>query len=306
MGLIIEKNDLDRNVLLVKHKDGTEEKDKSDRSFGNLPVRKLRASGIGRDCDTELFLSAAGKESQFEKKSLRIFEIGRVMEPVIVKWMKEDGWIVKHNDNDEYGMIMSVGPGIITGHYDIIAKHPEITKNEWALLDIKTMNTRRYNAWNKKGVINSDPAYYAQLLFYGYAWGHRKLGLVGMEKPSGDYEVELFDFNRKHFEELKSRAADILDADTATSSRGKKCNWCSKKDSCGGMMTNPLPKIKNKDYLVDLLALHDDVYVYTEMGNIIKVAPRHKLEEILTPPDGVVFKSHEEYEEEIDDDWIVL
>ncbi len=298
MAYAIEKNDLDRGVLLIKHlKD-------ADRSFENLPIRKLRASGIGRDCDTELFLSAAGRESQFDKKTLRIFEIGRVMEPVIVKWMQEDGWEVQHNADDEHGMIMVVGPGIVTGHYDIIARHPKITKNEWTLLDIKTMNTRRFNTWNKNGVQASDPAYYAQLLFYGYAWGYKKLGLVGMEKPTGDYEVEMFDFNRKHFEELKARAADILDADKATSLQDKKCNWCSKKDSCGGVMTNPLPKIKDKKYLPDLLASYDDTFIYTEMGNLIKLSPRYKPEEMLIPPDGVIFKREEE--PEMDDEWIEL
>jgi len=33
---------------------------------------------------------------------------------------------VKHNDKDEIGMIMAVGPGIVTGHYDVIARHPKI------------------------------------------------------------------------------------------------------------------------------------------------------------------------------------
>ncbi len=298
MSYAIEKNDLDRGVLLIKHlKD-------ADRSFGNLPVRKLRASEIGRDCDTELFLSAAGKESQFDRRSLRIFEIGRVMEPIIARWLEEDGWEVKYNSDDEHGMIMSVGPGIVTGHYDIIARHPK-TDGEWVLMDIKTMNTRRFNAWNKNGVVISDPAYYAQLLFYGYAWGYKKLGLVSIEKLTGDYEVEIFDFNRKHFEELKARAADILDADMATSTQSKKCDWCSKKDSCGGVMTNPLPKIRDKEYLPDLLASYDDTFIYTELGNLIKISPRHKLEEILIPPGGVVFKN-KNHEEEIDDEWITL
>ena len=130
MGLIVEKRDDERGVLLVKHYED------DDRSFSKLPVRKLRASGVGRDCDTELFLTAAGQESQFDKKSLRIFEIGRVMEPVIVKWMR---WEVKHNADDEYGMIMRVRHS--HAHYDVIADTPKITKGEWRF-DIKTMNTQ--------------------------------------------------------------------------------------------------------------------------------------------------------------------
>jgi len=94
MSLIIEERDLQRGVAIVKHFEV------EYRSFLQLPLRILRASSIGRDCDTELFLSAAGKESQLDKKSLRVFEIGRVMEPIIVRWMQEDGWEVKHNDKD--------------------------------------------------------------------------------------------------------------------------------------------------------------------------------------------------------------
>lgn len=299
MGLIVEKRDDERGVLLVKHYED------DDRSFSKLPVRKLRASGVGRDCDTELFLTAAGQESQFDKKSLRIFEIGRVMEPVIVKWMREDGWEVKHNADDEYGMIMCVGPGIVTGHYDVIARHPKITKGEWALLDIKTMNTRRFNAWTKNGVQASDPAYYAQLLFYGYAWGYKKLGLVGMEKPTGDYEVELFDFDMKKFREYRDRAARILDADRAVSSHDKKCEWCSKKESCKDTMENPLPKIRDKKFLFDILTLHDRVYTYTELGNLVRASTKRSLEEMVEPPDGIVFEQTQEEPEE-DDQWIIL
>lgn len=302
MSLSIEESDLQRGVVIVKHFED------EDRSFSKLPLRKLRASSIGRDCDTELFLSAAGKESQFDKKSLRIFEIGRIMEPVIVKWMREDGWEVKHNDKDEIGMIMAVGPGIVTGHYDVIARHPEITKNEWALLDIKTMNSRRFNAWNKNGVQASDPAYYAQLLFYGYAWKYKKLGIVGAEKSTGDYEVEIFDFDYAKFKELRDRAARILDADRAVSSHGRKCEWCSKKESCIGEMTNPLPKIKDPKYLIELMAHYENVYTYTEMGNLIRVAVKHRIEEMLIPPDGVIFEPEPETEREEapDDDWIIL
>jgi len=71
MGVIIEKNYLDsKGVLLVKHYDEDYHHPDEDRSFNKLPVRKLRASEIGRDCDTELFLSASGVESHFDRKSL--------------------------------------------------------------------------------------------------------------------------------------------------------------------------------------------------------------------------------------------
>ncbi len=298
MDLIIESWDSQRGIIIAKHVEDR------DTGFEKLKVRKIRASGIGRSCDAELFLSAAGVESQFDTKSLRIFEIGRVMEPVIARWMVEDGWELKHNDDDSLGMLMWAGAGIITGHFDVIGRHPKITENEWALLDIKTMNTRRFNAWSKNGVQSSDPAYFAQLLFYGYAWKYKKLGLVGMEKPTGDYEVEIFDFDKKKFDELYDRAKQILDADLVMASKDRKCDWCSKKESCEGTMTNPLPKIRDKKYLIDLVAHFYNAYKYTEEGNLIKLAPRYPLEKMLIPPDNIKFEKKEE--PEFDDEWIIF
>lgn len=294
-------------TVLIRHGE------KATKDFSHLQnLRMLRASSIGRKCDTELFLSASGLESQFDKKTLRIFEIGHIMEPVVVKWMREDGWEVKHNDDDSLGMIMAAGSGIITGHPDIFARHPKITKNEWILADIKTMNSRRYSAWTKNGVKESDPSYLAQLLFYGHAWGYDKLGLVAIDKSSGDYSVELFDFDSKMFNKLYERAKEILDADMATPMKySRECNWCSKKDSCKGTMTNDLPRIKDTKHIIDILAHMYELYEFADDGNLKLVKPKMSLEEILLPPDGkkIVFDGIDteitDEEEEIGD-WIEI
>lgn len=46
----------------------------------------LRASRIGTLCDRALFYSVNGAEEIISEKSQRIFEVGRVLEPVIVSW----------------------------------------------------------------------------------------------------------------------------------------------------------------------------------------------------------------------------
>jgi len=52
------------------------------------------------------------------------------------------------------------------------------------------------------------------------------------------------------------------------------------------------------------MAHYENVYTYTEMGNLIRVAVKHRIEEMLIPPDGVIFERPEE--PEIDDEWIEL
>lgn len=61
----------------------------------------LRASRIGHPCDRNLFYFVSGAEEIINAKSSRIiFDIGKTLEPVIISWLRSDGWNVKRNPID--------------------------------------------------------------------------------------------------------------------------------------------------------------------------------------------------------------
>ncbi len=51
----------------------------------------LHASRIGSLCKRALFYSVNGSEEIISEKSQKIFEVGSVLEPVIVYWLRNDG-----------------------------------------------------------------------------------------------------------------------------------------------------------------------------------------------------------------------
>ena len=55
----------------------------------------IRASKIGHPCIRNIWYSSVGGiEEPFSKETLRIFEVGTILEKVVVGWLREDGWEV--------------------------------------------------------------------------------------------------------------------------------------------------------------------------------------------------------------------
>ncbi len=127
----------------------------------------LRASRIGTLCDRALFYLVAGAEEITSEKSQRIFEVGKVLEPVIVSWLRNDGWNVKRNmlDSTNEGMRLSleVAGGTITAHPDCIISRED---SPLILADIKTMNERSFRTLKCDGTVKSHPQYADQLTIY--------------------------------------------------------------------------------------------------------------------------------------------
>ena len=118
----------------------------------------LRASRIGTLCDRALFYSVAGAEEITTEKSQRIFEVGKVLEPVIVSWLRNDGWNVKRNlldcSNEGMSLSLEVSGGTITAHPDCIISRDASTL---ILADIKTMNDRSFRSLKRDGTVKSHP-----------------------------------------------------------------------------------------------------------------------------------------------------
>ena len=209
----------------------------------------LRASRIGTLCDRALFYSVAGAEEITTEKSQRIFEVGKVLEPVIVSWLRNDGWHVKRNllDSTNKGMSLEVAGGIITAHPDCIISRDDSTL---ILTDIKTMNERSFRNLKRDGTIKSHPQYADQLTIYAQALrecGHNieQLAIVALNKNNCEGYIDYFTFEPERYEALKERAERIFALDEAPEHGDRFQGWC-----CGYCGYSHLCELCKKDTAV--------------------------------------------------------
>ncbi len=210
----------------------------------------LRASRIGTLCDRALFYSVAGAEEITSEKSQRIFEVGKVLEPVIVSWLRNDGWNVKRNmfdsTNEEMSLSLEVAGGTITAHPDCIISR----EGGLILADIKTMNDRSFRSLKRDGTIKSHPQYADQLTIYAQALrecGHsiEQLAIVALNKNNCEGYIDYFTFEPERYEALKERAERIFALNETPEQGDRFQTWC-----CGYCGYSHLCELCKKDTAV--------------------------------------------------------
>ena len=177
----------------------------------------LRASKAGFPCSRNLWYSVNGFPETVSPKSQRIFDVGTALEPVIVEWLKADGWNVEYNPGSQKAEIEVTVPvigGILAGHPDCIISKGEIQN---ALVDIKTMNDWAFTYWKRSGSLKTKPQYVIQLHIYamGLMKQGRKierLGIVGVNKNNSEMHIDFFDFDEGISNDILNNAELILNA----------------------------------------------------------------------------------------------
>lgn len=175
----------------------------------------LRASKAGFPCSRNLWYSVNGFPETVSAKSQRIFDVGTALEPVIVEWLRADGWDVEYNPGSQKAEIEVTVPvigGKLAGHPDCIISKGEIQN---ALVDIKTMNDRAFTYWKRSGSLKTKPQYVIQLHIYamGLMKQGRKierLGIVGVNKNNSEMYIDFFDFDENTCNDILNNAELIM------------------------------------------------------------------------------------------------
>lgn len=191
----------------------------------------LRASKAGYPCQRNLWYAVNGYKGVITPSTQKIFDIGTCLEPLIVEWLKQDGWSVTYNPGSqtaELKFVIPVNGGNITGHPDAFISRPGC---EDVLVDIKTMNERAWVQWKREGSLKSKPQYVDQLHIYamGAIWaGYQveKLGIVGVNKNNSALHIDFFDFDKSRFDEIKKRATEVFTANEAPCENCPSEKWC--------------------------------------------------------------------------------
>ena len=215
----------------------------------------LRASKAGFPCERNLWYSVNGYQEVVSARSQRIFDVGTALEPVIVEWLKADGWNVEYNPGSQNAALevtVPIAGGFLAGHPDCIISKGDIQN---ALVDIKTMNDRAFTYWRRSGSLKAKPQYVTQL--HIYAMGLRnmgrdieKLGIVGVNKNNSEMYIDFFDFDMLIEAEITNNAEMLFrenePPDFNCPAENWACEYCEFHDVCKPN-NEALPTLEDKD-----------------------------------------------------------
>lgn len=202
----------------------------------------LRASKAGFPCARNLWYSVNGFTETVSPKSQRIFDVGTALEPVIVEWLRADGWNVEYNpgsQNAEIEVTVPVIGGMLAGHPDCIISKGEIQN---ALVDIKTMNDRAFTYWKRSGSLKTKPQYVIQLHIYAMGLikqgrDIQRLGIVGVNKNNSEMHIDFFDFDENTCSDILNNAELIMNAKEIPEydcpTENWACSYCEYAKQCG-------------------------------------------------------------------------
>lgn len=212
----------------------------------------LRASRAGFPCDRNLWYSVNVEYcGEPDERTQRIFDVGTCLEPLVVEWLRRDGWTVDYNPGSQEAALEVTVPlesGILAGHPDCFIAKGAITD---CLADIKTMNERSYREWKRAGTIRSKPQYADQLHVYAKGCirsGRRvsKLAIVGMNKNTSELHIDFMEYDESRIAGILSRSERILSQPNAPTSGSPRESWCCSYCEYRGMCELHVPAAKPK------------------------------------------------------------
>jgi len=202
----------------------------------------LSASVLGSNCLRRLWYIANGvKGLEIDDATMRIFDIGRALEPVAIEWERRKGREVFYNaksHEDETDFVLEVGRGVILGRFDAIFDR-EI------LIDIKTCSSSKF-ARLLEGDIPRQWLVQINVYFWGLKLGCcrddikdlvssiRRAGIYGVHKESGRTVEVVKDPNVEIFEEVLRKAGVVFSVDNPVDLEVdiSECSWCEFRDVC--------------------------------------------------------------------------
>jgi hypothetical protein len=193
----------------------------------------IGASIIGNDCTAYLNYSLRGfPENSPSPKLLRIFNVGHALEPMVVDDLKKKGGYgvseVDELTGDQYEYT-ALGDHVVC-HLDGIIYVDE----EPCVLEIKTMNKSKFNAFEKKGVKTSHPQYFAQCMLAMHLSGMHKSFLVAICKDDCRYHIEVIEYDEFEASALKQKIWTAVTEPERISpvESDWRCRGCFKRTSC--------------------------------------------------------------------------
>lgn len=171
--------------------------------------RYLGMSQLGEACDLALWYDFRSfTRKPFDGRVALIFGDGNHYEGKVIKYLRLAGYEVEHAGPDDQ-LEFSWHNDLCRGHADgVIHK----VTNRPHILEIKSANRKRFDAFRNFGIRNTAPAYYCQVQCYMLSSGLERALMVVYCKDSSEIYTERIYFVRQEAEALKQRAYTIITA----------------------------------------------------------------------------------------------
>ena len=195
------------------------------------PRSYMGASGLGEPCDAKLWFSYKFPKTIDDPRIHRIFHLGHNLEEVMIKYIRSAG--VTLHTHDEDGNQFGFKDGIIAGHIDGVIELPDGPM----LIEFKTFNTKRFGAFKKSGVKESDPKYYTQVQIYMGKMGLNNCLFMGMDKNDCNIHLEIINHDPIEEHWAVNRGKEIGNRNERPDRKyGHKsnfnCKMCSYRQEC--------------------------------------------------------------------------
>jgi len=220
---------------------------------GQVQRDYLGASRLGVNCERALqyeFTHAPVDPGRgFPGRILRVFEVGHVLEDLVVRWLRLSGFELYNQKANGSQFGFSVLDGRLKGHVDgiITAAPPELGLTFPMLFECKTMADKYWKACVKSGVAVAKPIYAAQISIYqAYMEGTvegisvNPALLIAINKDTQDIYAELVPFDAALAQRMSDRGVKVITATEAGELLPRAyldpthfdCKFCAWQDRC--------------------------------------------------------------------------
>lgn len=182
-------------------------------------------------------------------RSLRIFEIGHVLEDLAVNWLRLAGFRLLTHDANQQQFGFSVCDGRMQGHVDgVFVGGPTVLALRYPMLfECKSMADKYWTKMVKDGVAAVYPQYAAQMALYQAYLAERFPSIernpalfLAVNKDNASLHIELVPFDGALAQETSDRGVRVLCATDAwellprvsTTPTHPTCKRCPWQDRC--------------------------------------------------------------------------
>jgi hypothetical protein len=208
------------------------------------PREYIGGSSIGHECDANVAYGLRGYPVEFKARFLRIFDLGKHIEDVLVDILRRTDIIVYAVDPDTDGQWTWEDMG---GHIKAHADGVLVIDGQRFLLECKSMKDSEFQKTKKRGLKDTHPEYYEQCqMMMGMS---NKLGsgrlcdnllktvFVFYDKDNSDVWAEVVDYDPFRYAYQCVRSANIMTQRPVRISDDPeffRCRMCSRKPFCHG------------------------------------------------------------------------
>lgn len=177
---------------------------------GDRPRNYLGMSEVGHPCDRYIwFRFRQFTKIPTESRMYLLFRFGDKVEELICTYLREAGYKLENAWPDEQAAYSALG-GILRGHSDGAIWLPEGK----ALLECKSANKKKFQAFSLAGVRATYEKYYWQAQLYMGCGNLDRALFIVLNKDDSNIYTEIVPFNKADFDWMLSRIATIVSLPT--------------------------------------------------------------------------------------------